>query len=153
MIQTADKSRGAFPVVLQVQTDNIPDILKRVSQWIVWGAGPLRANGKFDKIPIDPRSGLKINAHDPNNWLAFDDAIAAHRAGKGSGIGFVMSAAHTIQCNGEPYYLVALDFDHYRGRIDELREIGLQLGRPPTCTQRSGAPRSAMDWRRFSSQR
>jgi primase-polymerase (primpol)-like protein len=119
-----------LPNVPQVQADNIPGILKGLSQWIVWRAGLLKANGKFDKIPVDPRRGRKINAHDPNNWLSFDDAIAAHRAGVGSGIGIVMSAAHTVERDGEPHYLVALDFDRCGERMNEMRETWMQLGQP-----------------------
>jgi len=127
-----------LPHVPQVQADNIPDALKAIPQCIVWRAGPLKSNGKFDKIPIDPRRGRKIDAHDPNNWLSFDDAIAAHKAGVGSGIGIDMSAAHTVECGGEPYYLVALDFDRCRERMNELKETWMQLGQPYVEVSPSG---------------
>jgi hypothetical protein len=127
-----------LPYVKAVQPDNIPDSLKAIPQWIGWRAGPRKANGKFDKIPIDPRRGRKIDAHDPNNWLSFADAIAAHQAGKSDGVGIMMSVEHTVECGGELYYLVAFDFDRCRDRLNELKETRLQLGNPYVEVSPSG---------------
>jgi putative DNA primase/helicase len=129
---------ATLPSVPQVQAGNIPDILKGLSQWIVWRIGPLKANGKFDKVPVDPQTGRHINAHDPQHWLSFADAIAAHRAGKGSGIGIVMSASQPIEMDGESYYLIGLDFDRCRDRMDKLKKLHELLGRPYVEVSPSG---------------
>jgi hypothetical protein len=129
---------AAVPNVPQVRADNIPDILKGLSQWIVWRAGPLKANGKFDKVPIDPRTGRHVSAHDPQHWLSFADAMAAHQAGKGSGIGIVMSASRPIEMDGESYYLVGLDFDRCHERMDKLRRLRELLGKPYVEVSPSG---------------
>jgi primase-polymerase (primpol)-like protein len=98
----------------------------------MWRAGPVKPNGKFDKIPCSPSTGKNINGQDSENWLNFDDALAAHRNGTGDGIGIVLSIDHPIPYNGVDHYLVALDFDNCKSRMSQLQQLWLNLGKPYT---------------------
>ena len=44
-----------------LNAQNIPDILKDLSRWVVWKAFDEKPDGRFDKVPICPLSGRKIN--------------------------------------------------------------------------------------------
>ena len=116
----------------------IPSPLKCVSRWIVWKAGPLKPNGKFDKVPASPCSRRRINANDPTNWLTFDDACNAYGSGNFSGVGIVLSDQPVSQANGHSLYLVALDLDHCQDRMDECRSLWKWLGRPYVEVSPSG---------------
>lgn len=118
-----------FPTIAPLEPDNIPSLLKTINRWIVWRAGPLKSNGKFDKIPVDPATGKNVNGLASANWLSFDTALAAHRSGKGDGIGIALSAAHPVEFGGGHLYLVALDFDKCSPAMAELKELWLRLGK------------------------
>lgn len=118
---------GSFRPPLFVQ--NVPELLRAERRWVAWRAGPPKANGKFDKVPIDPRSGRPINHLLPDNWLPFEQAVAA--CGRHAhGIGIVLSANHPITHQGRERYLVAIDLDHCTDRMTEQRKLWFELGRP-----------------------
>lgn len=54
---------------------NAPDAFKRYRQFILWQAVK-RADGKTDKLPIDPRTLTVASAHDPGAWLDYETAAA-----------------------------------------------------------------------------
>src|ERR1017187_1047940 len=81
---------------------SIPSELKQRQQWINWKVGQIKANGKFKKLPIDPGTGIRMNADHPGNWQTFEETVAYYRAGVGDGIGFVFS-------KDDPYTGVDLD--------------------------------------------
>ena len=59
--------------------NTIPQALKALTkykQFICWKAVPA-ANGKTDKLPINPRTGKVCNAHDPKVWTTAEKAIAS----------------------------------------------------------------------------
>lgn len=57
--------------------------------------------GKFDKLPIDYRTGNVANAHDPNTWT--DSATACQAAEiLGAGVGFVFTS-------NDPFFFLDLD--------------------------------------------
>lgn len=61
--------------------------------------------GKLDKLPCDWRTGIPHNAHSPEIWCSFDEAVANHAKadrGYGSGVGFVFTAA-------DPFWFVDID--------------------------------------------
>jgi putative DNA primase/helicase len=58
----------------------IPADMRAVPRWVLW-------NGK--KLPMQP-DGSAASSTDPATWTTFDDAMAAHRTGRFSGIGFVL---------------------------------------------------------------
>lgn len=76
---------------------NIPDSFKNYKQWVNWkiieGA----------KIPVDGTSGYKINAHNVDNYLTFNDAFNRTINNPGIGVGFVIT-------DNDPFFL--LDIDH-----------------------------------------
>lgn len=47
--------------------------MKNYKQWINWKPVP-QSDGKTTKIPVNPK-GEKIDAHDPSNWLSYDEAV------------------------------------------------------------------------------
>ena len=77
----------------QVIVEKIPHVLKDTPQWVCWQARP-KANGKVDKIPINPNNGRKAATDNPKTWVSFDKAISYYRKHNGNGIdgiGFVFS--------------------------------------------------------------
>lgn len=113
------------PLFLQ----NVPELLKAERRWVAWRAGKPKANGKFDKVPVDPRSGRQINPLLADNWLTIEQAVAS--CGRlADGIGIVLSAEHPITHEGREAYLVAIDLDHCANHIPEHREVWRELGRP-----------------------
>ena len=77
--------------------------LQAVPQWIVVKLVPL-ANGKTDKLPLDPRTGQVTEkgsdgAHNPAVWLDHATAAATAAAwGPSYTIGFVITAADSFWC-------------------------------------------------------
>jgi primase-polymerase (primpol)-like protein len=132
------ETQKTFPEIPKVERDNIPELLKTIDRWIVWRAGPVKPNGKFDKIPCSPATGIKINGLNPKNWLTYQDALTAYDQGKGDGIGIVLSPEHTITLNGTDFHLVALDFDQCAASMNKLRELRLRLGNPYVEVSPSG---------------
>ena len=62
---------------MQIPTPVIPPALSPMAayaQWICWKLVP-KANGKFDKVPVCPRTGVRINAQDPHNWMDATTAL------------------------------------------------------------------------------
>lgn len=57
-------------------------------QFILWKGVP-KANGKLDKIPINPFTFEVVSAHDPSAWVDYDTASAL--AGGAFGVGFVFT--------------------------------------------------------------
>lgn len=70
--------------------ESIPADLRRRDQWICWVFRD--RDGGRAKCPICPVSGASIDATDPTNWVSFERAVAAWRAGGYAGIGFVFAA-------------------------------------------------------------
>lgn len=106
--------------VLDVVPDSIPPLLKGINQWIVWKAVP-KEDGGINKVPIHHKRGWKINPHDKANHITFEEAVAAYKSGMGNGIGFDLTGgpiSHTE--NGDPLYLVGLDFDKLDGKPEAI---------------------------------
>lgn len=112
--------------------ENIPVQLKEVRRWVIWRAGTPNSKGKFDKVPIDVRSGHNVNGNDPKNWMSFDDACAAYDAGKCTGIGIALCDEPIgtwggVLC-GAPQYLIGLDFDQCGSRLGPIKQLRNDLG-------------------------
>jgi hypothetical protein len=71
----------------------VPPELRDAKRWVVWRwtwKPPEGKNkGKWDKPPIDAATGLDIDATDPANWMAFDEARRVAR-NHGDGIGIAL---------------------------------------------------------------
>jgi hypothetical protein len=100
------------PKLWSPDRDNIPEILRSQPRWIVWTAIWNENREKYGKVPVDPKTGFKVNALDPSNQMTFEDAWSAYSSGIGSGIGIVMTGDPVdFNDKGEPLYLVGIDLD------------------------------------------
>jgi len=95
----ADKDKNLAPR-FDIHPENIPEEFKAIPHWILWGYR--NKDGKIDKVPMDPKTGALINAHNPENWLTFKEALDFARK-LNLGVGFVFT--------GDLGY-VFIDFDH-----------------------------------------
>ena len=70
--------------------------------------------GKFTKVPYCASTGLTASSTDQTTWTTFDQAVAAYRAGRYSGVGFVFTSEDEV---------VGIDLDKCRdpqtGHIDD----------------------------------
>ncbi len=76
--------------VLRPTFDAVPADLQEYRQWVGWRA-QLKADGKLNKIPCSPHSGITGDAHDPRNWSSYIEAIVAYIGFQLDGIGFVLT--------------------------------------------------------------
>jgi primase-polymerase (primpol)-like protein len=109
--------------VTEINLDNVPDEMKEHSQWICWKADQ-RANGKIDKIPINPSNGSYAKINDPETWGQFTDAVAFYRSNRSDGIGFVFT-------DNDSFVGIDLDecIDPPSGEIDtRAKQIIEQIG-------------------------
>jgi len=119
-----------MPVIKPPSPSGIPPSLKKLRRWVPWIAGPIKANGKFDKIPIDRVSGQNMGALDPANWSSFVEAYDACQRGVAAGVGIVLSDEHPIDVNGHQFFIVALDFDKCGDKMSEIHTLWKELGKP-----------------------
>ena len=87
-----------LPMSITPSFDFIPQTLKNTPRWILWKLIP--AEPKPKKVPMTPKNGKLVNASvtDPENWLAFDEAISWYNHGACTGIGFVLTDAAPKVC-------------------------------------------------------
>lgn len=76
---------------------NIPPELQQLAQWVVATGAPL-PDGKRDKVPLNPRTGIRADVTDRNTWGTFEEALQSGYPLKG----FVLSA-------DDPYCIIDLD--------------------------------------------
>ena len=102
------------------QIKNIPEALKQRYQWIGWEAKP-KANGKIDKLPVNPKTGEVSDANDPSIHCCFEEALGGVKLFQLSGLGFVFTKE-------DPFSGVDLD-DCVQGQEiqDEQKKILLKL--------------------------
>ncbi|MGL5839776.1 MAG: AAA family ATPase [Sphingorhabdus sp.] len=120
----------ALPSISPIVPANIPAALTGIKRWFAWRAGPIKPNGKFDKIPIDPVTKRNVNPNDPTNWYSFKDALGAYNNGVGQGLGIALSDQHPVSTAGQLLYLIAIDLDNCRQRMADHEALWKQLGQP-----------------------
>lgn len=76
---------------------NIPLELRARKQWAVSSLAP-KDNGKPNKAPINPKTGLPASSTDPSTWVTFEEAVNSNYAA----IGFMLS-------KDDPFAIVDLD--------------------------------------------
>lgn len=86
------------------KTENIPQELKELSQWVCWVGD--------DKIPKNPHTGGNAKSNDASTWGSFDDAVNACDIYGFDGLGFMFA-------NG--YF--GVDLDHCVDNIDFCDEF------------------------------
>lgn len=93
-----------------LNTRNIPEDLKRRTQWVPWRYTQ-KADGTKTKTPLNPHAPGNASTTDSATWGTFEKCMALVQSGYGDGIGFVFT-------KDDPYVGVDLD-DCYDG--EELR--------------------------------
>lgn len=96
-------------------TDNIPDELKRLPQWVCWRF--VVRDGKRTKLPIDAKTGSAASSTDSDTWASFGEATLALEWSHHDGIGFVFT-------KHDPFFMI--DLDHARD-IDTNLEWASQI--------------------------
>ena len=102
----SSETRGAVPHAKtsgtkEIQTGNIPAELKQLAQWVCWKNEGL-PNGKYTKVPRDPRTLRPASVSDPATWHDFQTAVDAARTQHFDGVGFVLTQS-------DPYCIIDLD--------------------------------------------
>ena len=80
---------------LKPQLENIPEELKR-QPWAVWKAEPRldrdgRPTGKYNKAPLNPLTGYKVGANQPEKFGSFNQAVQAYETGRYTGVGVLLT--------------------------------------------------------------
>lgn len=97
--------------------ENIPSELKD-QPWAVWKAEPrIGHEGKFNKAPLSPTTGLKIGANKPELFGTFEEAKRAYGSGSFSGVGVLLTGSG----------IVGVDIDDYRELFADRPEVKLWL--------------------------
>lgn len=78
--------------------------LANYRQWVIWAAIPNKKNpDKFDKITVNPSTGLPHDAHDQSIWFDAGSALTiASKFGESFGVGFVFTKQ-------DPFWFFDLD--------------------------------------------
>jgi len=74
--------------VMKIDIQKIPPELREVPHWVVWKAGPVKPDGKFDKVPVHPETGRNLKGDLLPQCMGFSEAVAAYETDRFSGIGF-----------------------------------------------------------------
>lgn len=83
-----DRGRGTKPPdTLAVLPDAVPRILKDLPQWVAWRS--VHRDGRYTKVPIDPKSGGWASCTDADTWDSFERALAYANGSSLAGVGFV----------------------------------------------------------------
>ena len=79
---------------MSVNFDNIPDELRARPQWVLWRweqrADRTTGESKWTKPPYQP-DGISAESDNPNTWVSFEKAKAAHERGSFSGLGYMLT--------------------------------------------------------------
>src|SRR5262249_55704500 len=118
----ADGKSGAppRPQTPPVQPENIPAELKARDQWVCWRWTWKAGKAKWDKPPLNARTGRKASSTDKNTWSSFEAALAAYQDARNryDGVGYVFS-------EGDPY--AGVDLDDALGADGRLKEWAGEL--------------------------
>src|SRR5262245_45768809 len=72
----------ARPLALPVLPDGIPAELKARDQWVCWRYAWVEAKGKWDKPPLNARTGRRASSTNGETWSSFEVALAAYQDGR-----------------------------------------------------------------------
>lgn len=81
------KSGPTKPARTEVIAANVPERIRRLKRWVIWRWK--RRRKKWDKPPLQ-LDGSFARVDDPETWITFEEALAAHLSGDFDGIGFVL---------------------------------------------------------------
>jgi primase-polymerase (primpol)-like protein len=107
------RAKCARPLVLPVRAGAVPAEARAFDHWVGWQLLYRPDKGKFDKLPVDARTGRPASSTDPRTWASFPEALDAYRAlgpaGRLDGIGYVVSKADGT---ADPFVVGDLDRCH-----------------------------------------
>jgi hypothetical protein len=130
---------------MPVLAEHIPDALRGLPRWVCWR---WTWNGKkWDKPPLDPRTGGPAKSTDPATWVPFDLALEAHQMGDYDGVGITLGAVDETGLS-----LCGLDLDGCLDADGALSPLaGYLLGLLDTYAERSpsGTGVKALCWGRL----
>jgi putative DNA primase/helicase len=72
------------PLNLEVIASGIPQELKDQAQWVCWKLN--RGEKRWEKIPIDPKTGRFASTTNPSSWGTFDQAWVYYENHQGRGV-------------------------------------------------------------------
>lgn len=76
---------------MPVNAANVPSGLKSFDRWVCWSW--IWSGKKYDKPPLNARTGGNASSTNAKTWVSFDEAYEAHRSGRFDGIGFTLGIA------------------------------------------------------------
>lgn len=109
-IAASAKPRPAAPPVV---VESIATELKTEPRWVCWRF--VCRNGKWTKVPLNPKGGGNARPNDPRTWGTFDDALGYYKSSGFDGIGFML---------GDGY--VGIDLDDCITESGELSELATE---------------------------
>ena len=81
-----------------INTGNYPEKLKKLNQWvnqeITWNS----EKNKYDKKPINSRTGQPAKWSDPNTWASFEDVQALHETNPRAIPAFILAEDNGMVC-------------------------------------------------------
>ena len=118
MVETTErtiKTKAEFytsdnPDVLGVDPAGIPESLKKLPRWVLWGFGKRDKKGKLKKEPMkcaaaSPKykekegvSFYRASSTDPNTWTTFDEVMRWSNHRGVAGIGICMGKLSALEC-------------------------------------------------------
>jgi len=114
---------SASRTAVKLKPENIPHLLKSLDQWLVWKAFNEKRGGKYDKVPVCPNTGFKINGLSTLNHMSFETALQAYQKGIGDGLGFALTGDPVISDeSNNDLYLIGLDLDRVNSSPEILAE-------------------------------
>ena len=123
----------ASTVVVPVEPENVPELLKQADRWCVWKRAPDKS-GKLTKKPMQAaRPSVGFSKTSPEQWRPFATAVEAYeKTSQIDGVGFVTGGG-----------FVALDFDECCDEVTrELRpDVAELVARLNTYTEYSPSGR------------
>ena len=80
------------PKIILPNLDKTPAALQEYDQWVCWKPKK-KADGKIDKIPINPTTGSMAKTNDPTTWGTYARCVKYYKNHKKTiaGIGFVLT--------------------------------------------------------------
>jgi hypothetical protein len=97
------KDQSEKPTFLYPKLNCLADELCGFNNWVLWKA--VFKNGKWTKVPFNPKNGKPADSTDPATWGGLEAACHKLGAGDYDGIGFVVSEDNEI---------IGIDLDHCR---------------------------------------
>jgi hypothetical protein len=133
----ADFYKSEHPDVIPVQETGIPEKLKNLPRWVLWGFGKRDKKGELAKEPMkceqaSPEYHKKrgiwfygASTTNPNTWTTFDEVMRFSQLRGVAGIGICTGKLSNLECDDLGFdpeaniHLAALDYDEcFQGAPD-----------------------------------